>query len=108
MDRLSTDNVTLTTDPIAAATGADVINTDVWLSMGQEGQSEKEALFGDYQVNAELLSKCADGHLVLHCLPAYRGKEITEAILEQHADTIFQQAENRLHAQKAVLATIVK
>ena len=108
MDRLNADNVTLTTDPIAAATGADVINTDVWLSMGQEGQAEKEALFGDYQVNAELLSKCADGHLVLHCLPAYRGKEITEAILEQHADTIFQQAENRLHAQKAVLATIVK
>lgn len=108
MDRLSAENVTLTTDPIAAATGADVINTDVWLSMGQEGQAEKEALFGDYQVNAELLSKCSDGHLVLHCLPAYRGKEITEAILEQHADTIFQQAENRLHAQKAVLATIVK
>jgi len=73
---------------------------------GGEGQSKKEALFGSYQVNAELLTHCADDHLVLHCLPAYREKEITEEILELHSDTIFQQAENRLHAQKAVLARI--
>lgn len=106
MDRLDASNVTLTTDPQAAAQDADVINTDVWLSMGQEGQAEKEALFGDYQVNADLLANAAEGHLVLHCLPAYREKEITEEILELHADTIFQQAENRLHAQKAVLAQI--
>ncbi len=104
MDRLDAPNVALTTDPTEAAQGAHVINTDVWLSMGQEGQEEKEALFSAYQVNAELLSNCAPGHIVLHCLPAYRGKEITEDILEQHANTIFQQAENRLHAQKAVLA----
>ena len=108
MDQLAAPNVTLTTDPAAAAAGADVINTDVWLSMGQEGQAEKEALFGDYQVNEQLLSHCHPGHIVLHCLPAYREKEITEAVLENHADTIFQQAENRLHAQKAVLATLVK
>jgi ornithine carbamoyltransferase len=108
MDRLNAPNVTLTTDARAAARGAHVINTDVWLSMGQEDQSEKETLFGDYQVNVELLSHCAPDHMVLHCLPAYRGKEITEEVLEEHATTIFQQAENRLHAQKAVLATIAK
>ncbi|MEJ6578843.1 MAG: ornithine carbamoyltransferase [Akkermansiaceae bacterium] len=106
MDRLKAPNVTLTTDPAEAAKGAHVINTDVWLSMGQEGQAEKEALFGDYQVNDALLANCAEGHIVLHCLPAYRGKEITENVLEAHSDTIFQQAENRLHAQKAVLARI--
>ena len=108
MERLGTSNVTLTTDPVSAAKGAHVINTDVWLSMGQEGQDKKETLFGDYQVNAELLSHCAPDHIILHCLPAYRGKEITEEVLEDHADTIFQQAENRLHAQKAVLATIAQ
>ncbi|MBK1791604.1 ornithine carbamoyltransferase [Persicirhabdus sediminis] len=108
MHRLDAPNVTLTTDPVAAAKGADIINTDVWLSMGQEGQAEKEALFGDYQVNSQLLSHANDGHIVLHCLPAYREKEITEEILELHADTIFQQAENRLHAQKAVLAAVAK
>ena len=108
MDRLAAPNVTLTTDPAEAAKDAHVINTDVWLSMGQEGQAEKEALFGNYQVNETLLSHCAKNHIVLHCLPAYREKEITEDVLERHADTIFQQAENRLHAQKAVLATLVK
>ncbi|MGC6466722.1 MAG: ornithine carbamoyltransferase [Akkermansiaceae bacterium] len=106
MDRLAADNVSLTTDPTEAVKDAHVINTDVWLSMGQEGQDEKEALFGDYQVNEGLLSNAADDHIVLHCLPAYRGKEITEEVLEAHSDTIFQQAENRLHAQKAVLARI--
>ena len=106
MTHLNAPNVTLTTDPVEAAKGAHVINTDVWLSMGQEGQTEKEALFGSYQVNSELLTHCADNHIVLHCLPAYREKEITEEILELHADTIFQQAENPLHAQKAVLARI--
>ncbi len=107
MARVDATNVHLTSDPIAACKNADIINTDVWLSMGQEGQTEKEALFGDYQVNAELLSHAKPGHIVLHCLPAYRGKEITEEILELHADTIFQQAENRLHAQKAVLCELV-
>ncbi|MFT5906369.1 MAG: ornithine carbamoyltransferase, partial [Cryomorphaceae bacterium] len=106
MEKVNAPNVTLTDDPIAACKNADIINTDVWLSMGQEGQAEKEALFGAYQVNSELLTHANDGHVVLHCLPAYRGKEITEEVLEGHADTIFQQAENRLHAQKAVLAMI--
>ncbi len=104
--RLNAANVSLTSDPVEAVKGAHVVNTDVWLSMGQEGQMEKEALFGDFQVNKELLSHCAEGHIVLHCLPAYREKEITEEVLELHSDTIFQQAENRLHAQKAVLARV--
>lgn len=108
MAKLKAPNVTLTTDAQAAAKDADVINTDVWLSMGQEGQTEKEKLFGPYQVNKELLAGAKEGHLVLHCLPAYRGKEITEEVLEGHADTIFQQAENRLHAQKAVLALLAE
>ncbi|WP_018969639.1 ornithine carbamoyltransferase [Rubritalea marina] len=108
MNLVDAPNVSLTSDPVAAMQDADIINTDVWLSMGQEGQSEKEALFGAYQVNAELLKNAKEDHIVLHCLPAYRDKEITEDILELHADTIFQQAENRLHAQKAVLAAIAK
>ncbi len=101
--KLDAPNVSVTTDPAVAAKDAHVINTDVWLSMGQEDQAEKEAAFGPFQVNAALLAASAPGHIVLHCLPAYRGKEITEEVLELHADTIFQQAENRLHAQKAVL-----
>jgi len=108
MEKLNASSVSLTDDPVIAIKGADVINTDVWLSMGQEGQSEKEQLFGAYQVNQNLLSHANKGHIVLHCLPAYREKEITEDILESHAGTIFQQAENRLHAQKAVMAAIAK
>jgi ornithine carbamoyltransferase len=76
--------------------------------MGQEDQQEKEHEFAGFQVNAALLATAASGHIVLHCLPAYRGKEISEEILEQHASTIFQQAENRLHAQKAILVAIAK
>ena len=103
LNKLDAPNVSSTTDIKAAVEGAHVINTDVWLSMGQEGQTEKEALFGPYQVNRELLTGAAEGHIVLHCLPAYREKEITEEVLEEHAEVIFQQAENRLHAQKAIL-----
>jgi ornithine carbamoyltransferase len=98
--------VTFTEDPREAVRGADVINTDVWLSMGQEGQKEKEAEFAGFELNSELLSQAANDHIVLHCLPAYRGKEISDEILEKHASTIFQQAENRLHAQKAVLVAL--
>jgi ornithine carbamoyltransferase len=108
LKKIDAPNVTITQDPVAAARDADVINTDVWLSMGQEDQQDKEHAFGPYQVNAALLENAAPGHLVLHCLPAYRGKEITEEVLENHASTIFQQAENRLHAQKAVLVAIAK
>ena len=105
---LDAPNVTITSDPEAAAEGAHVINTDVWLSMGQEDQQEKEKEFSGFQVNAGLLAHAAHGHIVLHCLPAYRGKEISAEVLELHADTIFQQAENRLHAQKAILVAITR
>jgi ornithine carbamoyltransferase len=108
LTNLAAPNVTITSDPAVATTGAHVINTDVWLSMGQEGQKEKELEFAGFQVNAELLTNAAPDHIVLHCLPAYRGKEISEEVLELHADTIFQQAENRLHAQKAVLVAIAR
>ena len=100
--------VTVCDDPREAVQGADVVNTDVWLSMGQEGQKEKEAEFAGFELNSALLSGAAKGHIVLHCLPAYRGKEISDELLERHADTIFQQAENRLHAQKAVLVELAR
>ncbi|MEX1049862.1 MAG: ornithine carbamoyltransferase [Akkermansiaceae bacterium] len=106
--KLDARQVSVTTDPAAAAKGAHVINTDVWLSMGQEDQKEKEREFAGFQVNSELLAGAAPEHIVLHCLPAYRGKEISEETLELHANTIFQQAENRLHAQKAVLLALSK
>ncbi len=105
---LAAPNVVITSDPAMATDGAHVINTDVWLSMGQEGQKEKELEFAGYRVNAGLLKNAALGHIILHCLPAYRGKEISEQVLELHADTIFQQAENRLHAQKAILVELVR
>ena len=76
--------------------------------MGQEDQPEKEHEFAGFQVNGALLAHAAHGHIVLHCLPAYRGKEISSKVLELHADTIFQQAENRLHAQKAILVAIAR
>jgi ornithine carbamoyltransferase len=106
--KLAAPNVSITANPVEAAEAADVINTDVWLSMGQEGQKEKELEFAGFQVNSQLLSAAAPGHIVLHCLPAYRGKEISEEVLELHASTIFQQAENRLHAQKAILVALAK
>ena len=106
IERLESANVSLHTDPIEAVKDADVINTDVWLSMGQEDQAEKEAQFDNYQVNAELLTHAHPNHIVLHCLPAYRGKEITDEVLEGFADVIFQQAENRLHAQKSILSKL--
>jgi ornithine carbamoyltransferase len=105
---LDAPGVTITSNPAEATRGADVINTDVWLSMGQEDQLEKEREFVGFQVNAELLEHAAADHIVLHCLPAYRGKEISEETLELHADAIFQQAENRLHVQKAVLVELAK
>ncbi len=101
-------NFTLTTDPMEAVQNADVVYTDTWASMGQE--SEKEArtkVFAGYQVNDTLMSAAREGAMVLHCLPAYRGQEITDEVFESHADEIFEEAENRLHAQKAVLVKLL-
>ncbi len=104
---LDYDGIICTTDAEEAVRDCVVINTDTWISMGQEDQKgSKEQAFFPYQVNRELLELAAPKHSVFHCLPAYRGYEITEEVLEGHADAIFAEAENRLHAQKAVLYTL--
>jgi len=99
-------NVCVTDDLSHAARGAHVLYTDVWVSMGKEEESAfRLEKLASYQINAALCAIAPDA-LVMHCLPAYRGKEITAEVFEAHADTIFRQAENRLHAQKAILAQI--
>jgi len=99
---------TLTTDPKVAAVDADVIITDVWASMGQEEESEKRKIaFQGYQINDELMALTAPGCMVQHCLPAHKGEEITEAVFEAHADEIFDEAENRLHVQKAAMVLLM-
>lgn len=99
---------TMTTDPVTAATDADVIFTDVWASMGQEGEAEKRRIaFKGYQVNDDVLGAAHAEAMVQHCLPAHRGEEITEKVFEAHANEIFDEAENRLHAQKAVLVKVM-
>ncbi len=99
--------VTITEDPEEAARGADILYTDVWVSMGKEEEAEhRAAQFARYQINDRVLAAAAPGAHVLHCLPAYRGKEITAEVFERHADAIFRQAENRLHAQKAVMTLL--
>lgn len=105
-----TGNFTLCRDPKEAAKNADVIFTDVWSSMGQEGEAQqrRKAFEGIYQVNDELLSVAKDDCMVQHCLPAHRGEEITAEVFEAHADEIFDEAENRLHAQKAVLVKLME
>jgi len=101
-------NIVVTESPAEAAAGADMLYTDVWVSMGKEAESAGriKQLTG-YQINQELSRAAKPDALVLHCLPAYRGKEIDEATFEQHAQSIFDQAENRLHVQKAVLSWLV-
>ena len=95
----------LVRDPRQAAEHADVVITDVWASMGQEGEAQKRRLAfeGVFQVNDELMALANPGAMVQHCLPAHRGEEITAQVFEAHADEIFEEAENRLHAQKAVM-----
>ncbi|MEG2054562.1 MAG: ornithine carbamoyltransferase, partial [Oscillospiraceae bacterium] len=98
------------TDPCQAAKNADVIFTDVWASMGQEDEAEKrkKVFAGIYQINDKLLTVAAKDAMVQHCLPAHRGEEITAEVFEGHANEIFDEAENRLHAQKAVMVTLLK
>jgi len=101
-------NVVVTDSVRAAAAGADLIYTDVWISMGKEAEAKDrlDQMCG-YQVNAEVVQLARPDALVMHCLPAYRGKEIDEATFEANAGTIFDQAENRLHTQKAILKLLV-
>jgi ornithine carbamoyltransferase len=101
-------SVTLLHEPHEAATGADVLYTDVWTSMGQEAEAEqRRAIFAPYQVNAALLACAAPHAIVLHPLPAHRGEEITDAVLDGPQSQVFVQAENRLHVQKAILRSLL-
>ena len=103
------DKFTLTTDVFKAAENADAVYTDVWASMGQEGESEKRKKdFAGYQVNAVLMAEAKTDAIVLHCLPAHREEEISAEVFELHANEIFDEAENRLHAQKAVMVALMK
>ena len=105
----ATGRLTVTSDIKAAAKDADVLYTDVWASMGQEAEkAEREKVFRSYCVDSDLLSVAKPDAMVLHCLPAHRGEEITDEVFESHATEIFDEAENRLHAQKAVLVKLLK
>lgn len=98
-------SLSLVTDPHEAVKDADIVVTDTWASMGQEAEHEaRKKIFAPYQVNEELLEGADKRVIVMHCLPAYRGEEITEEVLEANADVIFDEAENRLHTQKAIMA----
>ena len=100
---------TLTTDIYEAAKDADVLYTDVWASMGEEAEAEeRKKVFAGYQINSSLMAVAKPDAMVLHCLPAHREEEITAEVFEAHANEIFEEAENRLHAQKAVLVKLMK
>jgi ornithine carbamoyltransferase len=97
----------LVSDPRTAVRDADAIYTDVWTSMGQEAEAnDRRQLFADYQVNGELMALAAPDALFMHCLPAHRGDEVTDEVIDSPASVVFDQAENRLHTQKALLAML--
>lgn len=101
--------ISLTRDPREAVSGADVVNTDVWASMGQEKeQGEREKVFQPYQLNADLLAGAAADAVVMHCLPAHRGEEISEEVLEGPRSVVWDQAENKLHMHKAILDVLLR
>ena len=104
----ATSRIILTTDPREAVRDADVINTDVWASMGQEAeQKEREKAFAGFQLNEALLDQAKGNCMVLHCLPAHRGEEITDDVIEGPHSAVWDEAENRLHVQKAIMATLM-
>jgi ornithine carbamoyltransferase len=105
----TTGKFVCTEDVFEAAKDADVLYTDVWASMGQEEEAEaRKKIFKGYQINSEVMAVAHKDAMVLHCLPAHREEEITAEVFEAHANEIFDQAENRLHAQKAVLVKCLK
>jgi len=98
----------LTNDPVEAVKDADIIYTDTWVSMGMESEkAERVKLFKDYQVNAELVKYAKPDYLFMHCLPAYRGFEVSDDVIDGPNSIIFDEAENRLHAQKAVMVKLM-
>jgi ornithine carbamoyltransferase len=106
---LAGGDCTITNDPLEAASGADVIYTDVWASMGQEDEAEtRRKLFLPYQVNAALFAHAKDDAIFMHCLPAHRGEEVTSEVIDSRRSVVFQQAENRLHVQKAIMLELMK
>lgn len=101
-------SLTLSDDPQKCAKDADVLYTDVWTSMGMESEiKERREIFAPYQINDEIMSLAKDDAMVLHCLPAHKEEEITEKVFEKHADEIFEQSENRLHVQKAIMVMLM-
>jgi ornithine carbamoyltransferase len=100
----SGSKIVVTEDPTKAVTGADIVYTDTWTSMGQESEAAiRRKIFADYQVNHKLLSLAKDDAIVMHCLPAHRGEEVTDDVLDSLQSVVIDQAENRLHVQKALL-----
>jgi len=100
--------ITITDDPLSAVNGAQVVYTDVWASMGQEEEiSKRKIIFKNFQINARLLTNAAPGVLVMHCLPAHRGEEITDEVMDSKNSIVFDQAENRMHVQKAILIKLL-
>lgn len=109
MENFKSGMVKLEDDPVKAVTGVDVVYTDVWVSMGKEEESaHRLKILKPYQINSALMKHASKDAIVMHCLPAYREKEITDEVLEQHADVIFHEAENRLHVQKAVICWMLR
>ena len=101
-------SIALVTDPFAAAKDADILVTDTWASMGQEAEhEERKKIFAPYQINGDLLAAADKRAIVMHCLPAYRGEEITDDVMEAFSDVIFDESENRLHTQKAIMALLM-
>ena len=102
-------DIAIFSDPAEAVKDADVVYTDVWASMGQESEAgERERVFAAFQLNAGLLQRAKPDHIVMHCLPAHRGHEITDEVMDGPHSVVFDEAENRMHAQKAILAKIMK
>ena len=108
-DAAGLSEVNVMHDPVAAVKGTDVIYTDVWASMGQEKEAaDRKKIFQPYQVNSALAAHAAKDHLILHCLPAHRGDEITDAVIDGPHSVVFDEAENRMHVQKAIMVKLMK
>ena len=106
--KVSASNIVLTEDPVEAITDADVVYTDTWISMGQEDEKEERIkTFMPYQVNSSLFSKAKEDAIFIHCIPAYRDFEVTEDVIDGPQSVVFEEAEDRLHAQKAVLVKLM-